>query len=225
MADMRELFPVGFDELDDQAIADIYSWPDSPVNRPWIRTNFAHTVDGSFADAQGLSAGVSNPADKRVFAILRATCDAVLVGAGTARAEEYGPVTIRENLRSIRESNGRTNDPRLVVVTSSGNVGPTARDVATLLKVGDGPTELADAMSSLADQGIERVLCEGGPHLVTDLLAANLVDDLCMTTSPLLLGTGNLSLLTMPLEPPRGVALASLVEEDGTLMARWTVRR
>ena len=89
---VRALVPDFLNDITDRQLATIYAWPTHDVNRAWLRVNFATSIDGAVADSSGVSAGVSSPDDKRVFALLRALCDAVIVGAGTARAENYGPV-------------------------------------------------------------------------------------------------------------------------------------
>lgn len=218
---MQQLLPTAATNVTTEQLAEGYAWPAEPSARPWIRANFTHSVDASFADANGRSAGVSNESDKRVFRLLRATCDAVLVGAGTASAEDYGPVTVPDDLRHLRDSHPHpTANPLLLVVTNKVRITGRAADSATLLPGGD---QLVPNLRALADRGISRVLCEGGPHLFTDLLQAHLVDDICLTTVPILTGSASLRLLTAPVNPPLETKLESLFEDDGTLLARWSV--
>ena len=84
---MRMLWPEARDALDDAGIDDAYAWPPGR----WLRANMVSTADGAARSPDGLSAGISSPVDKRVFGRLRGLADAILVGAGTVRAEGYRP--------------------------------------------------------------------------------------------------------------------------------------
>lgn len=252
---VRSLLPEVIDDLTDTQLSEIYNWPTAD-GTSWLRANFAATIDGAVTDATGLSEGVSSPDDKRVFALLRATCDVVLVGAGTARAEGYGPVRVRESMSEIRRLSGRSAPPRLVVISKSAALDPgdamftdadpsartivvtvaTAdqaklnelRDVSDVWEVGHSSVDLREACSRLRDLGLQRLLCEGGPTLFADLLSAELVNDLCLTTSPLIAGRGRDSkTLTgdVNLSEPRNAQLGSLVQADNTLLARWLIAK
>ncbi len=252
---VRTLIPEVTEDLTDSHLAGIYNWPTS-TGAPWLRANFAATIDGAVTDSAGLSEGVSSPDDKRVFALLRATCDAVLVGAGTARAEGYGPIRVRASMSEIRSGSGRVSPPRLVVISKSASLDPNQlmfteaessartivitvrqadpekvsglRNVADVLEVGDSDVDLRDVCRQLFDLGLQRLLCEGGPTLFADLLAADLVDDLCLTTSPLIAGrddggtglTGHTNL-----RKPQAAQLASLVQAGDSLLARWLITK
>ena len=220
---MRQLLPHQQQLADPIALAASYAWPAPFPNRPWVRVNFAHAVDGSLTDANGLSAGVSNPADKRIFALLRATTDAVLVGAGTARAEDYGPVSVRPEFEHVRAGQGRTGEPQLIVVSRTAQLSERTRLAATVLAPDD--RGMRGLLEDLFAQGVQRVLCEGGAHLFTQLLQANLVDDMCLTTTPCLIGSPTTRLVTDQLPHPQHTELAGLIEDSGTLFARWLVKR
>ncbi len=78
-------------------------------------------------------------------------------------------------------------------------------------------------MAELARRGLAQVLCEGGPHLFGSLLAADLVDELCLTVSPLLIGPGPGRIVAGPgRSEPLPMRLAHLLEADGTLLTRYT---
>ena len=179
----------------------------APLRTPWLRANMVSTVDGSATGASGTSGGINNAADKVVFDHLRATCDAIVVGAGTARAEGYGPADVP------------------IVVISRGDEVPEglrdAPDGRVLLRPLGDP---GDLRAWLADQGWQSVLCEGGPSLLADLVAAGVVDELCTTTVPTLVGGDHPRIVHGPaVDVP--LRLHRLLECDGTLLARWLVER
>ncbi len=222
---MRLLLP----EVRDVTAEDLFDLYDEP--RPHLRAGFVLSVDGAIA-VDGRSGPLGSPADKAVFRALRTVADAVIVGAGTARGENYGPVRHPPAAAVWREAHGRSGDTPLVVVTRSGRIPADARFLEGPLIVaapegvavaGDvirtvDPVEL---VAALHDRGLTRLLCEGGPSLLTDLLAAGLVDELCLTTSPTAVGEGP---HLLGLVPRTDLRLRSLVHDDpGVLLARWTV--
>ena len=209
----------------------------------YLRAGFVVSVDGR-ASIDGRSAPLSGPADKAVFAALRAVCDVVLVGAGTARSEDYGPVVSAPVLRQWRTQRGRSEVPPVAVVSRTLDLDPQARlfqaearpliltcsaadsgrrsalsAVATVLVVGDRDVDLPTAVAALLERGMGRVLCEGGPTLLRKAVEQDVVDELCLTMSPVLAGTGP-SLLD-GLSRTRDLQLMHLLEHDGALMARY----
>jgi riboflavin biosynthesis pyrimidine reductase len=92
---------------------------------------------------------------------------------------------------------------------------------AEVVRCGDDDVDPVQALAALRGRGLDRVLCEGGPQLLHALLAADLVDELCLTTSPVLVG-GAPGLV--PAEVRARLRLLSLVEHDGELLARWSLR-
>ena len=185
-------------------------------SRPWVRVNMVTTVDGQVVGETGLSRAISSPADKRVFGVLRALADAVVVGAGTARAERYTRLHARPAHAEARRARGQDPVPLLVLVSRSGRVdldrldeegtGPVVvhasadacpperiREIrdrlgAEGLVLHDGPVEPAAVLTDLRARGCREILHEGGPHLLADWVAAGAVDELCLTVSPLLAG-------------------------------------
>lgn len=261
---MNALPSVPFADLTLPTLIEKYRWPPAIVganSRPWLRVNFAASADGAVTGADGKSHSVSGTADKLVFGLLRATCDAVIVGAGTARAEDYGPVIIRDSMEQLRAAQDRTKPPALVVVTRTANLDPGSRmftnahvptivitsesaptsaraalsEVADVVLCGEDTVDLAIMMTRLAERGFARLLCEGGPHLFADLLTARLVDDLCLTISPVLVGANITDGAGLAHDPGRIVAgasilgkpvpltLASALESRGTLLARYLI--
>lgn len=213
-------------DLTDDELATAYAAPAAP----WLRLNFVATLDGAAQGADGLSKSINNAADKRVFDALRDLADVVVVGAGTVRAEAYRP-----------------NPKPMVVVTRSGGVplslleGDTSRVLLAtgaqapsldesrellgedrVLVLGEEGPDLAALRSALVERGYADILCEGGPHLARDLLAAGLVDELCCTLVPRLVAGEHLRITAgLPVDVPLG--LLGLLEEDGTLLTRWRV--
>jgi riboflavin biosynthesis pyrimidine reductase len=224
---------------------DIIHWYSvEPV--PWLRVNFAESLDGAVT-LDGYSAGLSGPEDKRVFAILRMMCDALVVGAGTVRNEGYGPLRPPPARREWRLAHGLAEYPTLVVVSRTLELDPdqsafadapvrpivltpAAPDAVAghrMESVADVVTyrndDIADGIDLLRDRGFRHVLSEGGPNILGALTAANLVDDLCLTLSPLLAGPGAGRITAGPPAPePRQLELRHILSGDGQLMLRYT---
>lgn len=189
---------------------------DADSARPWVRANMVATVDGQVVGGSGLSRAISSPADKRVFGVLRALADAVIVGAGTIRAERYTRLHARPAHADRRRSRGQGPVPLLTIVSRSGRV-----DLDRLDEEGTGPVVIhasaahcpADRARAIRDRlgdtglvlhedevaptavledlrarGCREVLHEGGPQLLADWVAAGALDELCLTVSPLLAG-------------------------------------
>jgi riboflavin biosynthesis pyrimidine reductase len=160
--------------------------------RPHVAMNFAATVDGR-ATIDGVSGPIGSETDTAMLVGLRKRFDAVMIGAGTKRAERYsGDI-------------GR----RLVVVES----GPNG-ELADLPKL----------LGTLREEGIEALLCEGGPTLHGQLQAAGLVDELFLTIAPKLAGGGAPRILEGDLPEVEPLDLEWLLEESGELFARYSRR-
>ena len=237
---MRRLHPT-YDESVD--LLEAYAYP---TDRPWVRSNMVSSVDGS-AVVDGRSGGLSSAADKQVFGVLRGLCDVVLVGAGTARKEGYRAPRPKPDYVDLRASLGQRPAPvlalvsrrldldpaselftgadrTLVVAPGSSDVAARERlaEVADVVVAGDDAVDVGAALDALADRGLTRVLCEGGPHLLADVATAGRLDELCLTLSPHLVGGDGPRILSGAVvgDAPR-LELAHLLEEDGTLLARY----
>lgn len=237
---MRRLLPAPSVELDD--LWPLYALPSAPH----LRVGFVTSLDGAVV-LDGSSRALSSPADRVALRTLRAVGDVVLVGAGTARQEDYGPVPLPADLRQRRADEGRPERPAVAVATRSMRLDPAARLLSDpqhrvlllaperavapaglpghveVVRAGRDELDLAGALAALHERGLPRVLCEGGPTLLQGLAGAGLVDELCLTTSGLLVG-GAPGLLPAPLPGPLAARLVSLVEADGALLARWSLR-
>lgn len=232
--------------LSDDQLAALYAYPDRDV----LRANMVSSADGA-ASLDGASAGLSSAADRHVFALLRTLADVILVGANTARVERYAPVRVRELWKHLRD--GRTPTPPIAVITASGNLDPDspliadapphartivittssapagARDRlgkhADVVVAGSVAVNLESAVRALRDRGHSHILAEGGPGILGQLVAAGLVDELCLTIGPLLAGPGASRILTgAPLSSPVPMTLAHVLEDEGFLLCRYTTR-
>ncbi len=179
-----------------------YEWPAGP----WLRANMVSSVDGAAQGGDGKSGSVNNSVDRDVFGQLRQGADAILVGAGTARIEGYQTATTP-----------------LVVVGHELPAQLEGRPSVRLIPGGDADA-LRAQIGSLREEGLDRLLCEGGPSLLGDLIRAGLLDELCATVTPRVLAGGGRRIVgggdvDVPL------SLTSLVEDQGTLLTRWLVVR
>ncbi len=205
-----------------------------------LRVNFVSSLDGAVA-VDGLSAGLSSEEDKKQFRLLRRDCDALLVGAGTFRAENYRPLTLDAERRAWRRENGLTEYPRLVVVSRSLNLDPNHPALAQapvrpiILTPSEGAvagadtirfTTLTQGLEKLAAFGLRHVLCEGGPYLFGALTREDLVDEMYLTLSPLLAGPGSGRIIEgTPHEPRRMRLVHANAAEDGTLLLKYERQR
>jgi riboflavin biosynthesis pyrimidine reductase len=221
----QRLLPDRADGLTAEEIASEVPKP-PPGERPFLAVNFVATADGR-ATIAGRTGPIGNRADYELFHALRTRFDAVMVGAQTVRVESYGPMAPRAILVSrtvdVPPDVGLLKAPgnRVIVLTPShdAELEPTAAEV-TYLREGD----LAAAMRRLkAEHGIDSVLCEGGPQVLANLIAAEVVDELHLVYAAKLAGgTTPLTILTgPPLDPPLDLELISLHESGGYLFARY----
>jgi len=230
-------------ELDETALSHLYAAPRTAAG--WLRANSAMTVDGAVTGADGRSGTINTPADHVVFELLRAVSDAVIVGAGTVRDEGYSALSVSETLTSTRAASGAAPDLPLVVVSGRGEVPTRLRDATpgrVLLATtssADGVDEARDLLGEgqvlvcgrahveprrLIDQlharGLTQLLTEGGPSLLTSLLQVGVVDELCLSLTPLVVG-GDGHRITRGGALTGGFTPRLLLEHDGTLMGRW----
>jgi 5-amino-6-(5-phosphoribosylamino)uracil reductase len=197
-------------------------------DRPYVLANFVATLDGH-ATVDGNSRAISTGADRAMFYALRERVDAVLIGPGTLAAERYKRMLPAEERRDWRLRMGRPAEPLAVTVSRSGNVPrdiPLFADAPDRVRIFEGSdTELVDVLRLLRQQnGVESLLCEGGPMLFGALLRAGLVDELFLTLAPMLAGGGASGPAVVsgpPPEAPVGLQLASVLEYDGALFLRY----
>ncbi len=211
-------------ELSDEQLDELYAVP----ARPWLRVNMVSTVDGAATGPDGKSGGINNDADKRVFESLRRLCDAVVVGAGTAREEGYRdlPQPLVLVSRSGRVPTGlRDAEPGSVLMATRSAAEHLADARAVLgdehvLVLGQHRVDLPELKRALVERGWTSLLSEGGPHLLRDLLAEGVADELNLTVVPRLLGGEHSRILDgPPVDVP--LRLELMLEDNGTLLGRW----
>ena len=219
----------------------------APPDRPYLVLNMVSTLDGR-STIDWRTRGLSSELDRRLFHHLRTQPDAVMVGAGTVRAERYGRIMKNDELRNKRMGEGLAPDPLAVIVsarldlpadlpilaepeqkvliaTGSDATLPDLAAQVEYLRVGE---DLPVLMARLReDYGVRSVLCEGGPTLNSHLLAADVVDELFLTLHPKLVG-GAAALTIVAgrqLVEPAELDLVSVAEGGGDLFTRWRIRR
>ena len=227
---------------------DVHEW----YARDWIdtggmRMNFVSSVDGG-ATAAGLSRGLQTPGDNRIFAALRDLADVVIAGAGTARDENYRAITLSDRRTAIRREYGLAAELPIAVVSASLRLEPSAElfndaprtivvtcgasdpdlraaltEVADVVIAGDDRVDPSALRAVLLERGLTRMLSEGGPTLFAEFAHAGVVDELCLSISPLLAGPGARRIVAGELWPgePAPLSLTGLLEEDGALFARY----
>ncbi|NKQ56696.1 pyrimidine reductase family protein [Amycolatopsis sp. K13G38] len=247
---MDQLWPAPLNDLTDDDLARVYGYPEH-LDEPFVQVNFVSSADGA-ATLEDRSEGLSHPADKRIFLLGRDLCDVVLVGAGTVRSEGYRGARTNDERRARRASLGLSEIPPIAVVTGSGRIDPScalftdtkvppivittehaseqrraelAKAGADILIAGEQMIDLTAALDGLARRGLYRIDCEGGPHLFGELIAEDLVDQLCLTVAPVLAGAGagRIAMGRLSSEARR-MELASVLHEDGFSMLRYRKR-
>jgi riboflavin-specific deaminase-like protein len=215
--------------------------------RAWLAIDMVATLDGA-ATVAGQTAELGGEADHRIFTQLRAAGDAILVGAGTVRAENYGPAAGPTHRQQDRVARGLEARPRLVIVSGSLDLDPGHRafsnpdhrplvvtteragadrvdalaSVAEVVRLGAENVDLPGLLEELHRRGLGRVLCEGGPTLNGTLLDADLVDEVFLTVAPCMVAGAAPRIADGPHElPRRGYQLVSVHEHDDELMLRY----
>ncbi len=200
--------------LDESVLPDLYGYPDR--SGTCVRANFISSVDGG-ATADGTSGAMGGPGDRLIFNLLRELADVIVVGAGTVRIEGYSGAQPGVPARQRRQARGQTEVPQLAIVTNSGRldrdmavftrtevaplvltcataVEETRRRLSGLCEVvdcsADDPGRVDDSamLAALAKRGLRRILTEGGPTLLGSFIQRDLLDELCLTIAPFVVG-------------------------------------
>lgn len=233
-------------------LAAAYAYPEPTAGGrpvPWLRANMVSTLDGA-AQHDGHSQPISSAADMRIFGTLRQLADVVIVGAETVRQEGYRPARARAEFAASRRAAGQGPAPAIAVVSAgldldfslplfasplvptlvlTGAAAPPDRVVAAekagarVVVAGDGvgvqPARLVQALGEL---GHTRLLTEGGPRLLGQLVAAGVLDELCLAVSPTLTAGDAQRIAGGPsVAIPQRFVLASVLEEEGFLFTRY----
>lgn len=228
-------------------LARFYPYPDT-LDRPFVRANMVASVDGA-SSVQGRSGGLGGPGDRAIFRLLRGLADVVVVGARTALTEGYRQPTPDEAFGAMRAEQGQSPAPMLALISNSLSIDPdyppladpatmvlTCSDAseqrrrtltdrgATVVDCGSEAVRIGRVLDHLAALGLPRVLCEGGPSLLGAVVAEDLLDELCLTTSPMIVAGDTARIVT-------GAALPELAQmrpghllsdDDGYVYTRWT---
>jgi riboflavin biosynthesis pyrimidine reductase len=242
------LLPLSSTDLSDDALSALYDRNDRTI--PWFRVNFVSSVDGA-ATVNGLSGGLGDDADHRVFDLLRELSDVVIVGAGTVRGEGYGPLVLPPSSAARRVSRGLAPHPVFAIVSNRLDLDPASRifteapvrpivlttdaaprdrrhalaAVADLVIAGDSQLDPETLVDSLADRGLAQQHCEGGPSLFGTLLAAGVVDELCLTVSPQVVAGDAGRITSGVVGGPRELSIGHILVSGDTVLLRYELRR
>jgi riboflavin biosynthesis pyrimidine reductase len=235
-------------EIDDGELPGLYGYPER--DGTWLRANFITSLDGG-ATADGSSGAMGGSGDRHIFNLLRELADVIVVGAGTVRIEGYSGAQLGVSQRQGRQARGQSEVPRLAIVTKSGRldrdmgvftrteVPPmvltcTAAAAETRRRLGDlcdvvdcsgsdpGKVDEAALLAGLAARGMRRVLTEGGPMLLGAFVQRDLLDELCLTMAPYLVGGLARRFATGPGQVLTRMRCAHILTDDaGYLYARY----
>jgi riboflavin biosynthesis pyrimidine reductase len=236
---MRQLYPLAATHVDPFDVYPRLGRTDS--GRPSVRANMISSADGA-AHLDERTVGLSEAADRALFATLRSLAGVILVGAATARLENYGPARVAPELSIRRAEAGMTPTPPIAVVTrtcrldwgsrlftepgertivitteaaAEGDREHAAR-VADVVVAGHTDVAMGEALASLGERGFDNVLAEGGPTVLAQLAACDLVDELCLTIAPLLVpGPAGRILSGRDPAPALPLQLRHVLEADG----------
>jgi riboflavin biosynthesis pyrimidine reductase len=252
----RRLLPPGDPATVDQIVEDlgVRERGADASRRPYVMLNMVSTADGRVTIG-GRSGSLGNRADSVLFHGLRGVVDAVMVGAGTVKAERYGPIVPQESRRLQRRERGLRDEPLACVVSgrlslpadiplltdpassvvmvtlSNASLPPSGAQIDYVRAERDGMVDLPAALSELHGRfGVRTLLCEGGPHLNSQLLSAGLVDELFLSLSPKLAGDQADGLPPLRVvagtdfDPPIELELRSARESGSQLFLSYGVR-
>lgn len=241
---MQSLFPAPVVPVDESDLETLYDYP-AGLERAWVQANFVASADGA-ATVDGDSECLSGPADRHVLGLARDLADVIMVGVTTAVAGAYQKIRVDP---ARRIAHGLRPHPPIALVTNRCSLGPDApqimdcpeppvvitcraaphtakRDLIAagvdLVTVGDAAVDLRGALSALAERGLRRVDCEGGPTLFGGLVDEDLVDALCLTVAPFVVGGRDGRISTHPLPAQaRPMALESVLQAEGSLFVKY----
>jgi len=242
---MDQVFPSPVDNVD--AATFVAGERRAPTNhRPWVMMNMISSIDGAI-ELDGLSGGLGGPGDKAMFSAYRAVADIIVAASGTVIAENYRRPQTDESLQTLREARGQQRIPRIAIVSNSLSISvdhrvfaPDARpfvvtnesadrdrrqaleQVADVLTAGPDHVDLHEMLNQFRDHGASVVLVEGGPTLNAAFVAEDLVDEFCLTVSPLLVGgSGPRVVGASGTSMARPMVLERTLHDEGFLFHRY----
>jgi 5-amino-6-(5-phosphoribosylamino)uracil reductase len=214
--------------------------------RPYVLLSAAMSADGYLDDASPERLVLSGPEDLGRVDELRAGCDAILVGAGTVRADNPQLLVRDPARRNRRAQAGLPPSPDKVTVTASGRLDPRARffaadgtgkvvyvagpaagpasanlaGAATVIGLAAGAA-LSDVLSDLAARGVRRLLIEGGSHVLGEALASGLADEFLLAVAPVFVADPAAPRLLAGFPPPARMRLAGLQQAGDVVVLRY----
>jgi riboflavin biosynthesis pyrimidine reductase len=203
-----------------------------PPRAEWLRLNLVLSVNGSAAGTDGTSETLTNATDRRILGVIRELADVVLVGAASVRVEGY-QLPRRSRLAVLTASGDlsghRLGDDasRLIIVGPESAIDHArssvgAAEFLTVPQTG-GRASVLDVVAALRGAGLESIVCEGGPSLAAQLVAARLVDELCLTTSPELTPSRLTGFGAAGFEQSEVSLTQLILDEESYLFARWAM--
>ncbi|MGN8025564.1 pyrimidine reductase family protein [Microbacterium sp. 22242] len=236
------IWPEPARDLTDQQLLAAYRPPPSP----WLRMNFISSLDGA-ATRDGRSGGLGDPADRRVFELLRRWADVVLLGAGTARVEGYGAMRLADDAVAWRRAHGLRPQPAFALVTRRLDLDPASAifaeapvrpivytaasapetrrkvlgEVADIVDAGRTAVDPWAVRRDLENRGHARIHAEGGPTLFGAFLAAGAVDELCLTLAPTVEAGSAPRIAHDPEALPTPMRLAAILASGDELLLRY----
>ena len=227
--------PIDLAEADArEQLAELYR----PPRADWVRINLIGSISGSAKGSDGTSETLTNPADRALLGVIRGLADVVVVGAASVRAEGYY-IPRRSELAVVTGSGElgshlvtSTGDraaffvlcPASAVERARASVGDADVQIVVVPDV-DGRLSAEAIIASLRGEGFASIVCEGGPNLAAQFLTGGVVDDVCLTTSPVINGAVA-PVFGSDEFPDHRVTLAQLLVDDASgVYARWSVSK
>ncbi|MEV4120022.1 dihydrofolate reductase family protein [Micromonospora sp. NPDC049645] len=227
------------------------SCPPEPT-RPYVLLSCAASIDGYIDDASEQRLMLSNDDDLDRVDAVRASCDAILVGAGTVRRDDPRLLVRSATRRAERVAAGRPASPTKVTLTARGDLDPTARfftageparlvycatgalektrerigGLATVVNAGE-PVDPGWLLADLAARGVRRLMVEGGGTVHAQFLAAGLADELHLVVAPFFVGDARAPRFVgegrFPWHPGRRARLAEARQIGDVVLLRYAL--
>ena len=215
---MQRLFP---HPADDVTLRECYDQPrPRPTDRPWVSLCMVSGLDGSTVVDRN-SRGLSNATDQQLLITLRSFADVILVGAGTVRAEGYGPPKVPGQRIAVVSQSGHFDfDSPLFASGKALLVLPQDAPGVPVPSVRAGVGSV-DIVAALGQLDAEVVQAEGGATLNGLLAAADVIDELNLSISPQMNGGAGPRLTSGAPALSHRMELAHVLEDDSFLFTRY----